>query len=141
MSGLKWSSELSVGVKDIDDQHKHLINIANKLLEAVSDNAGRIAVDRIITHLREYTVTHFNSEEQLMQDYHYPKHGAHATAHNQLKMDVQRFQRALYEKQDVTHAEVMTFLKSWLLDHLLNEDRDFARFIKEQSSEGKTVEV
>lgn len=135
MSRIQWSDELSVGVKEVDDQHKELINIANTLLGAVESGGGRKVTDKVIKRLRDYTVFHFNSEEDLMRASQYPRLAEHASTHSRLKNEVKDFQRDVYEGKSPSPATVMAFLKTWLLDHILNHDREFARFLRERPKE------
>lgn len=138
---IQWSIELGMGVKEIDDQHRHLIDIANTLIDAVADKAQQADVDTIIGKLRAYTVAHFAAEEKLMQEAKYPKLGHHANEHRKLKDDVKQFQRELYRGKTPTAGKVLGFLKIWLLDHILSFDREFARYLKEEKSGKKVVEV
>lgn len=135
MSRIQWSDELSVGVKEVDDQHRELINIANTLLGAVETGSGRTVTDKVIKRLRDYTVFHFNSEEELMRASQYPRLSEHAARHARLKNEVKDFQRDVYEGKSPSTAKVMAFLKQWLLNHILTYDREFARFLRERPKE------
>lgn len=135
MSRISWNQELSVGVKEIDDQHKELIGIANTLLEAVDNGNGPAVAEKIIKRLRDYTVHHFSSEEALMRKERYPNLSEHMARHGRLKQDVKQFQRLIYERKSPAPAMVMTFLRDWLLDHILTYDREFARFLNEKPKE------
>ncbi len=141
MNRIEWNDELSMGVSEIDDQHKELIRIANGLINAVNKGADTRVLNNVITKLRAYTVFHFNSEEQLMHDHRYPRRGEHEADHNRLKKDVKEFQRTLYKKRDLTPHAVLDFLKVWLLKHILSADRELATFIKEKRNEDKVVTV
>ncbi len=141
MSGIKWNDELGLGVKEIDDQHRELIDIANSLIKAVENQAGRSTVEAVIKKLRAYTVAHFTAEELLMREAKYPKLGVHETEHRKLKRDVQQFQQELYKSKGPTPNEILAFIKRWLLDHILTFDRGFARYLKEKDAEVKVVQV
>ncbi len=132
MTKLTWSDDLSVGVEQIDTQHKELIRIANGLINAVALGRGRKTTDNVLRRLREYTVFHFNSEEALMEKVHYPGRGEHAREHLGLKNNVKEFQRTLYIKEKITPGDVLSFLKIWLLKHILSADMDLANFIRSQ---------
>ncbi|QJB56679.1 bacteriohemerythrin [Pseudodesulfovibrio sp. zrk46] len=134
MPKIQWNKELSVGVNEIDDQHKELIKIANLLLETVEGPPDRNMVDSAIKQLREYTVFHFNSEEALMTEVRYPERGEHHAQHRKLKNDVKQFQRDMYEQQIPEPAVVLAFLRSWLLNHILTFDRKLAQFINDQKA-------
>lgn len=141
MNRIQFSEELSVGVKEVDDQHKELIAIANTVLEAVESGGGPAVSANAIKKLRDYTVFHFNSEEQLMRDNDYPKLSEHITGHARLKNIVKDLQRSAYEGKSPTPSQLMTFLRDWLLNHILTHDRAFARFLREQPKEETWAEI
>lgn len=135
MAKLEWRNELSVGVTMIDDQHKELIRIANGLINAVSLGRDRKTLENVLRRLREYTVFHFKSEEALMEELRYDKRAQHANEHHELKDKVKGFQRMLYLQEELTPQAVLAFMKEWLLKHILQSDRDIARFIREQEAQ------
>lgn len=141
MLELKWNKDISVDDPLIDSQHKELIRIANVLIKAVTLGRDRRIVNNVITKLREYTVFHFSSEEDLMEKAHYPGRGEHVQEHNRLKREVKDYQRQLYEKQNLTPDAVLEFIKDWLLGHILTYDRDLANFIHEKEAEMKPVTI
>ncbi len=141
MTTINWNNELSVNVKEIDDQHKELIDIANTLINAVENKAGRTTVENVIKRLRAYTVAHFNAEEKLMREAKFPQLGVHEAEHAKLKRDVQQFQQELYKSKGPSPDAVLQFIKVWLLDHILTFDRGFARYLKEKGTEGKVIKV
>ncbi len=133
MPAIKWSPDLSVGVPEIDTQHKRLIQIANGLINAVAKGSDQRVIGNVVRRLREYTVFHFNSEEKLMEDVHFRKRGEHAREHARLKDQVKQYQRTIYLKENLHPDAVLNFLKIWLLKHILETDRELADFIHAQS--------
>lgn len=133
MARLEWNEELSMGVEEIDRQHKELIRIANGLINAVALEREPRILKNVIRKLREYTVFHFNSEEALMEKTRYPKRGEHAKTHQNLKNNVKRYQRVIYKKEKLEPEAVLNFLKIWLLKHILESDMEFARFLHERN--------
>jgi len=136
MARLEWNSGLSVGVEQIDSQHKELIRIANGLVSAVEKKRTRHVVQNVVRRLRNYTVFHFNSEEKLMEAVRYPRRGEHQKEHEQLKEQVKWYQRRLYEMEEVKPENVLAFLKSWLIKHILHADFDLADHIRKRESDG-----
>lgn len=141
MNKIQWNDELSVGVEQIDDQHKELIRIANALINAVTLERDQRIINNVLNKLREYTIHHFNSEEQLMEKIGFPKRGEHATEHARLKKEVKEYQHQVYLKENLTPDALLEFLKNWLLKHILTYDRDIARFMHKKGMETKPVET
>ena len=138
MERIQWSEELSVGIEQIDSQHKELIRIANGLISAVAKQRGERVINNVVRRLRNYTVFHFNSEEKLMEIVRYPKRGEHGHEHVKLKQNVKGFQRDLYKGEKLTAEDVLNFLKIWLLKHILHSDRMLADFIHEREMPDKS---
>lgn len=134
MLGLTWSSKLEVGIAKIDDQHRQLIDIANRVVEAVRERLGSLGVDEIVKELRDYTVVHFREEEEYMEQVQYPERGAHHVEHERLKQQVKHWQHDLFIQEKVTVDEVLEFMRGWLLDHILHSDVAFKDWMAENAT-------
>jgi hemerythrin-like metal-binding protein len=129
MSHIEWHSGLSLGIEKIDDQHKNLIDLSNKLMDAAKHGASK-NITEAFHSLREYTVYHFNDEEEYMRRIKYPKLHEHSQQHLILKQQVKYYQEALYKKAEITESEILGFLKKWLIDHIVYNDLDIKRFLE-----------
>ena len=72
------------GVTEIDQQHKALVDMFNRLNEAVKNNESREDIYRIIDDIIAFTRLHFATEERLMIQSGYPEIEAHRDKHKQL---------------------------------------------------------
>ncbi len=82
---IEWSDALSVGVQEIDDQHKGLAAMVNEMSEGIKGGWGKEARDEVLTRLVEYTKVHFATEESLMSISNYPGISTHKKQHDQRK--------------------------------------------------------
>ncbi|WP_320171946.1 bacteriohemerythrin [Maridesulfovibrio sp.] len=130
MGKLEWHNGLNLGVSEIDDQHKALISAVNSVLESVRQGKSDAAVDRLLGQLREYSVHHFNSEEQFMTEIDYPDLNRHRQIHKQFKDRVKFYQAARFRKEHVSWGEMQEFISNWLIEHILREDYKIAQFVK-----------
>src|ERR1039457_7165583 len=62
-----WRDTYSVGIPQIDSQHKGLIRLINDLQTAMMEGKGKQALSSIINDLIRYTESHFAFEEALLQ--------------------------------------------------------------------------
>ncbi|MEI6557117.1 MAG: bacteriohemerythrin [Rhodospirillaceae bacterium] len=79
---MEWNGSLEVGCKQIDDEHKHLLILANTLYDAIM--ARKRDPRAVLAHLRAFTGylhLHFAHEEQLMRETGYPGLEAHTAEH------------------------------------------------------------
>ena len=133
MARIEWHEGLSLGILDLDGQHKQLLELCNWLLKAVRDGSQK-DVAAAFRQLRQYTITHFNAEEAFMESVDYPGLPRHKLLHGQLKRDVKHYQDVVYRHGEVTEGEIRDFLKQWLLDHILQNDLDIRKWVQSRTS-------
>lgn len=139
-SFVEWSDSLSVGIQEIDEQHKVLINLINRLFdETIVNQATASVTEGILDELIQYTIVHFAVEESLFRIFDYPAIDAHMSRHVDLKAQVLELQKKIKQGQSV-NSDLLLFLKKWLTNHILQEDKQYAPFLIKQgvkSSWGK----
>lgn len=130
MAQFKWKEELSVGIAEIDEQHKSLIAATNKLDEALTaeDKAGANAV---IESLASYIGEHIRSEEAYLAQHHYPNLAEHKKAHKVFIRRVLGFVSD-FRNEDLVAHEVLAFLQAWIVEHIESEDAQYARYFAQQ---------
>ena len=126
---IEWTDALSVGVKAIDDQHKKLVAILNKLTAGLAKGEGASVMQPVLGELVSYTVTHFNQEEALQRMHGYPGLAAHQKIHANLVGEVQKFQERLRKGEISLSVEVFGFLQDWLSKHIKGEDKALGTYL------------
>ena len=132
---IKWDPVLETGIEEIDDQHRKLLLIANALVEAVRTKGRQKEVQRLLDSLREYTMFHFRTEENWMEELGFPELKEHGEFHRDLTKKAKAYKYRAFRDRDLAPEEVLELLREWLLDHLLDKDVRFARFARESSGE------
>jgi hemerythrin len=125
-----WKDAYSVGIEQIDDQHKGLIRLINDLHAAMSAGKGRESLGAIIDELVRYTESHFTYEEGMLRKRQYSKLAAHHGVHQKLTSQVTDLRERFRSSKLALSVEVMLFLKSWLADHIMVHDQAYARELK-----------
>ena len=129
---IPWSDDLSVGLQEIDEQHKILIGLINSLYsESILRKADQSAVDSIINELKQYTIIHFSVEESLFRLFDYPYIEAHQKRHDSLKEELAKVHRKFKDGEPV-NIELMSFLRRWIKNHIMMEDKKYAPFFLEK---------
>lgn len=126
MAYMEWSDKLSVGVESIDSQHRKLVSMVNELFDAMKSGQGKDKMGKTLDGLIAYTASHFAYEEQLFAKTTYPESAAHKKEHDDLTKKVLAIQEKM--KSGVSFSlsmEVMEFLKSWLVNHILVSDKKY----------------
>lgn len=124
---LRWNDEYSLNIQRIDAQHRRLFATANTLLEAVQHNRSHDEVGEALDFLLSYTLYHFAEEEALLASYLYPEEDGHKARHRRLIAQVKELAARL--STGLSGPEVLEFLESWIVNHILVEDRRYAEFL------------
>ena len=119
-----------LGVPEIDEQHLELVNMLNRLNEAVKNNAPRETLSQMFDDLVAYTDFHFISEEQLMSKYGFSEDEAHKKEHRLLIEESQYLKERLIDGSELL---ALQSLKDWVLAHILYMDKQLARHILQQT--------
>jgi len=133
---ISWSPDLSVGVQEIDEQHKELVHLLNELNQAVTEHHGSAACADILRRLAEYTRIHFAVEESLMRILAYPDFERHKGEHDALSAQVAQLQTKLASGQATITFELLHFLKVWLTKHIQESDRRYGTYFLEHGISG-----
>jgi len=126
MSLMTLTEKMSVGVKQLDDDHKKLVDMLNRLYDAVSAGRGKDALGPILDGLIDYTKIHFGHEEALFTKTGYAVAAEHRKEHDALTkhvLDVQAKFKA--GASAILSLEVMNFLKNWLVNHIQGSDKKY----------------
>jgi hemerythrin len=117
-----WTDELSVGVNEMDDQHKVLIDKINKLVVDLNDDSPNAYSD--FQELAGYVVKHFEDEEAFTDKCAYPGLDTHKVIHKQLLEKVGSFDSSIKDGS-VDKFALMNFLKMWLCSHIMGIDMKY----------------
>ena len=84
MSFFEWTDDLSLGVSNIDDQHKQIVAAMNLLHEKNEKNASKDELLASFQELGAITVKHFADEEKFMDSFEFTDVKVHKIIHKQL---------------------------------------------------------
>ena len=115
-----------IGVSEIDQQHRKLVEIINQLNRAIIHNTGNDEIKELFDGLIEFVVVHFETELRFMQQYDFPYMAPHDSAHNHLICVLVNFSRQIHLGKDLL---ALQSIKDWLIDHIKNEDKLLGAFL------------
>lgn len=128
---MTWNNTLSVGVIEMDLQHKRLIDMLNQLFDAMSTGQGAEVLKPVLGGLVQYTVTHFANEERYMKQFNYPDFARHKEEHDALTQKANELKNRLDKGQSMLSVETLTFLKTWLNTHIQGTDKKYSEFFNQ----------
>lgn len=127
MSAIVWNDSLELGLPQIDEQHRRLVDRYNELAAAYRRREPDAELARRLAVLLDFTAAHFASEEALMAEMGYDGLDEHREEHQDLLQRVGRFQVVLAEGRQTITLPVLQYLQHWLLGHMRGADGEFGK--------------
>ena len=131
-----WTDRMSVGVKLLDNDHKSLVLLINKLYDGVVAGRDRRSLKDLFEELATLTRLHFYHEERLLSETGFPGAVVHRQEHDQLFDQFADMQRRFTHSIDLAgDIEVMYQLRVWLFKHTQGADQDFVAHLKAKGAD------
>lgn len=124
---MEWYESYSIGVKEIDDQHKQLVGMISKLQASLPAGVSPVQIAETLKFLVEYTKFHFSAEEDLMRRIGFDELENHKKLHKRLIAQVYEILVNLKKGKSVDTYELIDFLTNWLINHIRNEDKKIGK--------------
>ncbi len=132
--------QYKIGNEKIDEQHTQLFIILMDMAKLIKNDAKKNEkqieeeMNILLSSLRSYTQGHFQYEERHMEKMKYPDFENHKNMHKAFVdkiFDIQK--NALKQKKEkiLVLREMASYLKDWLMNHILQEDKKYCLYEKE----------
>lgn len=125
----EMKAEYYTGIEDIDKEHTRLFELAGETHDLLNDylqHDKTESLNRLISELIDYTKTHFAHEEAYMESIHYTGMAGHIALHRKFEDSLMQFDpdamTADSEGQNEMVENLLGFLISWLIDHIMKVD-------------------
>jgi hemerythrin len=131
MALLSWNNTYSIGVASIDAQHMFLFDSLNELHCAMLHGKAKAVTGSLLRNLLAYTRDHFSSEETLLARTGFPGLAQHRKRHQELTQEVAGYLERFDRGEAALSIHLMTFLREWLANHILREDRAYSAWLEQ----------
>ena len=129
MKDLVWDNILSVGIEEIDEDHRRLVNLFNILNHSVTEGDASDYLAAVLEELISCTVWHFSHEERLMLKYGYEEIAEHKMEHQELIKSAKELQQKVLQAGKLVANEDIEFLEHWLTEHILTADMKLGSYL------------
>ena len=132
----EWNDRLVLGVNEMDDEHKILVKKINHLVTTLEEQYVQKNLNELLRaydDMANYTIEHFHDEEKFMQSVEYPQFESHKKIHEKLLNQVGEYRRQL-ASETLDDKVLVTFLRNWLVSHIMGVDMQYAQHSKLNSS-------
>jgi len=127
-----WSEHFETGISSIDDQHRILVGLLNRLAGYLVHQPDGNSLSAIFDELARYADYHFASEEAIWAQYLGADawESGHKESHAQFVAELLRLKSEERNKpMDQVVGSVTGFLTRWLVAHILESDMRLARVV------------
>jgi hemerythrin len=128
MKPIGWTEEFSVGVFEMDRQHKKLIGMLNRLINEPEAQTQSETISDLLSGMIAYAREHFRDEEALMAEYGYPFKDQQMEQHKAFVKKTVDFCSAVEVGVDSVPQVMLDYLKDWLIQHILQQDMGYKTF-------------
>lgn len=132
---VQWTPKLDLHVPMVDKQHRLLVDYINELYTAMAHNRTSEEMQAILRKLRDYTATHFADEEKLFTATAYLGAAEHMKIHRKFVAKLDEVEEHLKSGTATVSMDLLTFLKDWLVQHIMGTDPTYVPYLKKQDLE------
>ena len=131
MQTINWSPEFAVNHEIIDEQHKELFKRINDFGKALWGGVGKDDLEKHMNFLADYVVSHFGTEEELMQSNNYGAYETHKAQHDAFVKDMTDVLKRLGSEGFTPKMAIEVFYTScnWVKTHVVKMDQELGKFL------------
>ena len=128
---MPWGEHLEIGIAEIDEQHRWLVDTTNSLHALLSTGDAQAAeLGAILEQLMDYTMNHFIVEEEIFHRLGYPETAAHKAQHDKFTAQIMDLLQR-HDAGDISGSETLDLLAEWLTHHILKVDKAYVSFFRD----------
>ncbi len=126
----EMKDEYLTGIEEIDNEHRQLFEIAQEAYQLMKNE---FIIDKyddikaILRRLKEYTIMHFEHEEEYMESINYKRLFSQKIQHNAFKEKLEEWNlEDIDENSEEMIIKILEFLADWLVNHILYTDKQIS---------------
>jgi hemerythrin-like metal-binding protein len=132
MPEIQWEEQYSVNIAIVNEQHKKIIELLNRLSAATASDEVQNVIEAIVEEVVTYSNYHFTTEELLMTTHGYPEYEEHRKEHDDFRAQASDFQKNVRTKGPAIVPDVIKLLTNWLDHHIMTVDKKYGPFLNER---------
>jgi len=128
MKKIIWSEDYSVGVAELDAQHRKIIELINKLDDSSGQDGDSGSFAFVINEMHSYIINHFGTEERLLKKKKYPglqeqraSHDAFIKEFSYMCLEAERDRKGAAKR-------LREYLNDWWDNHILEDDMQYKSY-------------
>ena len=124
----QFDKRFSVLIDKMDEDHQQIFDYVNEIHASVKTRGNVSDQNRIFGEMVAFTREHFHREEEIMREGKFPGLPEQERQHKELLDTVDGYANALSRGEEINMIAAMSFLNSWLINHILLQDQQYGEF-------------
>lgn len=126
-----WQDEMSVGIPEIDEDHKHFFRLINELNRSITARLDPVDIRDSLQIIVDDAERHFNLEEKLFLEWGYPDADGHAKIHSSILHALKDLMAKFVPYGfDSGWLDAGLKIRDILMGHIMTEDMKYAEYYK-----------
>jgi len=127
MSLLQWRDEFSLGIAEVDHEHRELIELINRLQKDLRAGTDTQKTVSSLGEIYAQIAAHFALEEKMMRTTNYPAYAEHKEDHETLLDDLRDIMDDVEDDGVLDETQLTDDLNRWFGDHFQTHDAKLHR--------------
>jgi hemerythrin len=130
MAFMAWSSKYEFGIPEMDEQHRHWLELLNNFYDGLAEQNMKLHLLKLLEEAIDYTHYHFEEEEKSMQNIGYPALTEQKKLHAEIGKKSENFRYKVMDDKPIVSMSITNEIKSWFKNHILVEDKKYVELYK-----------
>jgi hemerythrin len=122
MSLIEWNEQFSIGIEEVDSEHRALVALINDLHDAMSAGTARAHIVAGLSRIRALVAAHFAREEAFMREARYMAYAEHKEDHEVLLDDLNDMLEGVRRGGKFDETRLSADLQYWFSAHFRAHD-------------------
>jgi hemerythrin len=126
-----WQNNFSIGIPEIDQQHKQLCEKIDNLQDACSQGKGADEALKVLDFLESYTIKHFADEEKFQLKINYPNYQQHKKLHTDFISQISILKKDMIASGATLPMviQINQIISNWLINHIMRVDKELKKYM------------
>lgn len=129
MTLIEWRDEFSVGVPEVDHEHREMIELINRLHDKLSGRPAAITTMEFLGEIYTKISAHFALEEKVMRARQYDEYREHKADHEQLLDELRDIMDEYEEGEGLDDRLLGERLRIWFTEHFKTRDARLHKYL------------
>jgi len=131
----KWDDSFLIGIKELDHEHKVLIDDINRLHEELAKHDEKSETEEYLGDIYARMQAHFALEEHVMKEHGYKYLDEHKREHEELLDSYTEYMVQFLNDDGVSSDKsIEDNLKHWVITHIVTSDKKMSLMVQKKES-------